>query len=52
LLPRADALVYTNRHNLPPEEAVKLSNTDLFNLADGKQLEEQQMSERYVKGRA
>jgi organic radical activating enzyme len=52
LLPRADALVFTNRHNLPPEEAVKLSNTDLFNLADGKQLEEQQMSERYVKGRA
>lgn len=52
LLPRADALVYTNRHNLPPEEAVKLSNTDLFNLADGKQLEEDQMNARYVKGRA
>ena len=25
LLPHSDALVYTNRHNLPPEEAVKLS---------------------------
>jgi MoaA/NifB/PqqE/SkfB family radical SAM enzyme len=52
LLPHADALVYTNRHNLPPEEAVKLSNTDLFNLAEGKQLEEAEMNERYVKGRA
>lgn len=47
LLPHADALVYTNRHNLPPEEAVKLSNTDLFNLADGRQLETDRMSERY-----
>ena len=47
LLPHADALVYTNRHNLPPEEAVKLSNTDLYNLADGKQLENERMSERY-----
>lgn len=36
LLEHADALVYTNRHNLPPEEAVKLSNTDLYNLADAK----------------
>lgn len=47
LLPHADALVYTNRHNLPPEEAVKLSNTDLYNLADGTQLEAERMSERY-----
>jgi MoaA/NifB/PqqE/SkfB family radical SAM enzyme len=47
LLPHADALVYTNRHNLPPEEAVKLSNTDLYNLADGKQLETERMSENY-----
>ena len=47
LLPHADALVYTNRHNLPPEEAVKLSNTDLYNLAEGKQLETGQLSERY-----
>lgn len=47
LLPHADALVYTNRHNLPPEEAVKLSNTDLYNLADGKQLEAEHLSKRY-----
>jgi MoaA/NifB/PqqE/SkfB family radical SAM enzyme len=47
LLPHADALVYTNRHNLPPEEAVKLSNTDLYNLAEGKQLENERLSERY-----
>jgi MoaA/NifB/PqqE/SkfB family radical SAM enzyme len=47
LLPHADALVYTNRHNLPPEEAVKLSNTDLYNLAEGKQLESERLSERY-----
>jgi MoaA/NifB/PqqE/SkfB family radical SAM enzyme len=47
LVPHADALVYTNRHNLPPEEAVKLSNTDLFNLADGEQIENIRLSERY-----
>ena len=34
LLEHSDALVYTNRHDLPPSEAVKLSNTDLYNLAD------------------
>ena len=34
LLPHEDALVYTNRHNLPASEAVKLSNTDLYNLTD------------------
>lgn len=47
LLPRADALVYTNRHNLPPEEAVKLSNTDLFNLVDEKEIDSQVLSEKY-----
>jgi MoaA/NifB/PqqE/SkfB family radical SAM enzyme len=47
LLPHADALIYTNRHSLPPEEAVKLSNTDLYNLADGRQLEAERLSERY-----
>ena len=47
LRPHADALIYTNRHNLPPEEAVKLSNTDLFNLAEGRQLEAERLSERY-----
>lgn len=48
LLPHADALIYTNRHNLPAEEAVKLSNTDLYNLAEGKQLEKESMSRRYL----
>ena len=47
LLPHGDALVYTNRHNLPAEEAVKLSNTDLYNLVDGKQLGDERLTERY-----
>ena len=47
LLPRSDALVYTNRHNLPPEEAVKLSNTDLFNLVDDKEIDVRALSEKY-----
>ncbi|MRR56881.1 MAG: radical SAM protein [Deltaproteobacteria bacterium] len=47
LVPHADALMYTNRHNLPPEEAVKLSNTDLYNLAAGQQLGQDQLSSRY-----
>jgi radical SAM protein with 4Fe4S-binding SPASM domain len=47
LLPHADALVYTNRHNLPAEEAVKLSNTDLFDLVAGKEIGENQLSDRY-----
>lgn len=47
LLPRADALVYTNRHNLPPEEAVKLSNTDLFDLVGGKEIEAERLNSRY-----
>ena len=47
LLPHADALVYTNRHNLPPEEAVKLSNTDLYDLVGGKEIAEDRLSSRY-----
>ncbi|MGH8616781.1 MAG: radical SAM/SPASM domain-containing protein [Burkholderiales bacterium] len=47
LLPHADALVYTNRHNLPPEEAVKLSNTDLFDLVAGKDIAKDNLSARY-----
>jgi MoaA/NifB/PqqE/SkfB family radical SAM enzyme len=47
LLPHADALVYTNRHNLPPEEAVKLSNTDLYDLVGGKDLGEEHLSAKY-----
>jgi len=34
LLEHNDALIFTNRHNLPNSEAVKLSNTDLYNLTD------------------
>ncbi len=45
--PHSDALVYTNRHNLPAEEAVKLSNTDLYNLSDGNDLESDLLSEKY-----
>ncbi len=29
---KSDALVYSTRHNLPPEEAIKLTNSSLFNL--------------------
>lgn len=52
LLAHADALVYTNRHNLPPEEAVKLSNTDLYNLVDDKPIEAQRLSHKYAEGGA
>ena len=37
LLDHEDALIYTNRHKLPAAEAVKLSNTDLYNLVDGQE---------------
>ena len=47
LLPHADALVYTNRHNLPAEEAVKLSNTDLFDLVAGREIAAEQLSPKY-----
>jgi hypothetical protein len=46
LLPHADALVYTNRHNLPAEEAGKLSNTDLYGLVAGKELAEDPLNTR------
>jgi len=49
LLPHADALVYTNRHNLPPEDAVKLSNTDLYDLVNHEEIDENQLSRRYSK---
>ena len=47
LLPHADALVYSNRHNLPPEEAVKLSNTDLYNLSKGSEIDIEDLNEKY-----
>lgn len=50
LLAHADALVYTNRHNLSPEEAVKLSNTDLYNLVDDRPIEVQRLSQKYAEG--
>ena len=49
LLPHDDALVYTNRHNLPPEEAVKLSNTDLYDLNRGRSIDDSVLSEKYSK---
>lgn len=50
LLPHADALVYTNRHNLPKEQAVKMSNTDLYNLVDDVPFDENNFNERYSDG--
>lgn len=50
LLPHTDALVYTNRHNLPPEEAVKLSNTDLYNLQDAVSMDPKQLNPKYRSG--
>jgi len=47
LLPHADALVYTNRHNLPAEEAVKLSNTDLYDLIADKDIDSEKLSKKY-----
>lgn len=50
LLPHADALVYTNRHNLPKEIAVRLSNTDLYDLQGDKAIRPENVSERYRGG--
>ena len=50
LLPHADALVYTNRHNLPKEVAVKMSNTDLYNLVDDHEFDTKNFNERYADG--
>jgi MoaA/NifB/PqqE/SkfB family radical SAM enzyme len=50
LLEHADALVYTNRHNLPKEVAVKMSNTDLYNLVDDKPFDNNDFSEKYADG--
>ncbi len=49
LLPRSDALVYTNRHDLSPEEAVKLSNTDLYDLSRGQSIDDTVLSDKYSK---
>lgn len=50
LLPHADALVYTNKHNLPPEVAVRLSNTDLYDLVGDKEISTESVNERYRDG--
>ena len=50
LLPHADALIYTNRHKLPKEVAVKMSNTDLYNLVDDQAFDPDDFNERYADG--
>jgi hypothetical protein len=49
-LPHADALVYTNRNNLPPEVAVKMSNTDLYNLVEAQEIRPENFNPRYADG--
>ena len=50
LLPHTDALIYTNRHNLPKEVAVKMSNTDLYNLVDNQPFDPNDFSQKYADG--
>ena len=50
LLEHSDALVYTNRHKLPKEVAVKMSNTDLYNLVDNESFDNNNFNERYADG--
>ena len=50
LLPHADALIYTNRHKLPKEVAVKMSNTDLYNLVDDKSFDTSDFHDKYAEG--
>ena len=50
LLPHTDALIYTNRHTLPNEVAVKMSNTDLYNLVDDEPFDETNLTNRYADG--
>ncbi len=37
----------SNRHNLSAEEAVKLSNTDLYNLSQGVGIDKENLNEKY-----
>ena len=48
LLPHTDALVYTNRHSLPKEEAVKMTNTFLYNMIDDKPIDSDDVSEKWL----
>ena len=50
LLEHADALIYTNRHNLPKEIAVKMSNTDLYNLVDDQAFDPGDFQAKYADG--
>ena len=50
LLAHPDALVYTNRHKLPKEIAVKMSNTDLYNLVDDQAFDPGNFTEKYADG--
>lgn len=50
LLPHADALVYTNRHKLPPEIAVRMSNTDLYDLEKDKDFNPKDFQDQYADG--
>ena len=50
LLPHTEALVYANRHNLPKEVAVKMSNTDLYNLVDDAAFDPKDFNEKYAEG--
>ena len=50
LLPHADALVYTNRHNIPAEVAVRMSNTDLYDLEGDKDFDPKDFREKYADG--
>lgn len=50
LLPHADTLVYTNRHNLPREIAVRMSNTDLYNLVKDRECGPRYLHPRYAEG--
>jgi len=47
LLEHEDALIYTNRHNLSKSEAVKLSNTDLYNLVDAQEINVESLTDNY-----
>lgn len=51
LLPHADALVYTNRHKIPAAIAVRMSNTDLYDLEKDKEFNPADFQERYANGK-
>jgi len=50
LLPHTDALIYTTRHNLPAEVAVKMSNTDLYNLVEDQAFDPKDFNTKYAEG--